>query len=369
MNGKSPEDKRVLIPALLTICLGLFLAAVPGNPGSGGQAGEGPSGGRSEIRPLSESGGPEDQETVGAAGREGESAGKGAETDGAPEAGSAPRGKPAENAVDLRHVYSKRELEKLLRQAEEEDAGFARAASMAASPSRIIVLPHHRPAAGLAARALSWAAGSWQPLPRTIILLGPNHKNLGSDILALDWSWRTDAGIVEPDEEAFKGIYEAGAASRGDDSFRGEHSVTMALPLVAEYFPGAKVVPLIFRWRCEPEKLARLWQALEPALGPDTLIILSADFSHGLNSEQAAGKDQETLKLLEARDWRSVAALDSSSLDCPTLLGWLVKYAGEKGWGAFTLLSESGSGELLGSREQGVTSYLILSAGGEDDAR
>ena len=101
MNGKSPEDKRVLIPALLTICLGLFLAAVLGNPGSGGQAGEGPSGGRSEIRPLSESGGPEDQETVGAAGREGESAGKGAETDGAPEAGSAPRGKPAENAVDL----------------------------------------------------------------------------------------------------------------------------------------------------------------------------------------------------------------------------------------------------------------------------
>ena len=57
------------------------------------------------------------------------------------------------------------------------------------------------------------------------------------------------------------------------------------------------------------------------------------------------------------------------SLDCPTLLGWLVKYAGEKGWGAFTLLSESDSGELLGSREQGVTSYLILSAGGEDDAR
>ncbi len=271
-------------------------------------------------------------------------------------------------AVDLRTVYSQEELQELKYRGEMADEGFRTAAEQAALPPRILVVPHHRPAAFLTAQALAWAAENWkdQP-PETVILLGPNHENLGSDIMALDCAWQTSAGLLEPAAEILDRLFAAGVARRAGDSFAAEHSMTMLLPVVAEYFPSAKVVPLIFRWRCDQEKLDELWRELESDAGQNALIILSADFSHGLTSRQAGEKDKETKELLESGDWRTIASLDSTSLDCPTLLAWLVRYADGAGYGRFTVLAENDSGQLLGAREQEITSYLILTAGGTKD--
>lgn len=276
-----------------------------------------------------------------------------------PEEGSA-----LENSVDLRGLYSSWDLGKIKEQAGTAEELTAKAYQIP-EPVRILVLPHHRPGASLAAAALDWARKSWQEPPEQILLLGPNHENLGGDILALDCAWQTRAGILKPARELLADLVEAEAADWADSKFYAEHSMTMLLPLIAEAFPKTEVAPLIFRYRCSQEKLAELWQLLEPKLEEGrTLILLSADFSHGLDKAGAARMDQKTLGFLASEDWRSVAALDSTSLDCPALLAQLIKYAQEKEIGPLQVLAEADSASLLGSRQQESTSYLILAAGG-----
>ncbi|MCL2166807.1 MAG: AmmeMemoRadiSam system protein B, partial [Clostridiales bacterium] len=125
--------------------------------------------------------------------------------------------------------------------------------------------------------------------------------------------------------------------------------------------PEAKVVPVIFHDQYPPADLAKLLDALDPWLNAHTLLLVSVDFSHHHNREEAANLDRTTASLLQNGDWRGIAALDSNYLDSSTLVAALLRYGQAKGWEGPDIVAHTNSGYLTGVGNQEVTSYFVLS--------
>jgi AmmeMemoRadiSam system protein B/AmmeMemoRadiSam system protein A len=116
---------------------------------------------------------------------------------------------------------------------------------------------------------------------QTVIVLAPNHRRalVGAAIPGVD-ALSTPLGEVPIDTSAAQTLLDAGAVVRDDEVHAQEHAIEIQLPfLQLALQPGFSVLPILVGDGSVPS-LQRLARHLRPLLGPETLLVISTDFTH-----------------------------------------------------------------------------------------
>lgn len=219
------------------------------------------------------------------------------------------------------------------------------------------VVPHHLLAHELIGEVFAKLAKS---PPTQIILLGPNHQNLGNKILTSSLAWQTPFGTVETDEYIIDELLKTKLVKQDDRPFTKEHSIGNLMPFIKYYLPDTKVVPIIFHHDVSKKEAEQIAQCLSNYVDKGAVVIASVDFSHYLSREKAEQKDQETIKAMKERDFDKLLSFGNHHLDSPASLVTLFFTMERQGITEFEILAHTNSGILLGNDLIETTSYITL---------
>lgn len=155
-------------------------------------------------------------------------------------------------------------------------------------------------------------------LPKTIVILAPNHTGLCESPGASLWRsgvFETPLGPVSIDE-TFAAALESTCDLVAHDpaAHRDEHAIEVELPFIAVCSPQSTIVPIVIDWSDWPrsEQLAAaLFEtatAVRDAGGgaDDVLFLASSDMTHYESVEVAARKDGLAFVAIEALDGRGL---------------------------------------------------------------
>jgi len=188
--------------------------------------------------------------------------------------------------------------------------------SQGSSPS-VMVVPHHLTASNIIARGISLLTAD---PPKTIILLSPNHANTGQcDIISSSNSWDTPYGQIQVDKNLLGSFVRHGTVCLDDQALVPEHGLAGLMPFLAFYLPNTQVVPFALKKNLDQALLDSFIQQLITA-SPDTVIIASVDFSHGLTRDQATQRDDQTENFIYNHSYQAIEKLSSEYLDSPASL-------------------------------------------------
>jgi len=144
-------------------------------------------------------------------------------------------------------------------------------------------------------------------IPKTFIILGPNHTGMGEIIsLMLKGKWEIPTGSFNIDEALAQKIYEnsKGLISEDINAHLLEHSIEVQLPFIAYFSTDVKIVPITIM-QASLEKCFQLAEAITKAIEEvdyKVTIIASSDMSHYVSDEQARKIDMEAIKRILALD-------------------------------------------------------------------
>ncbi|MCL1951342.1 MAG: AmmeMemoRadiSam system protein B, partial [Oscillospiraceae bacterium] len=195
--------------------------------------------------------------------------------------------------------------------------------------------------------------------PKTVILVGPNHTTNGPKIATTYAAFSAYGGMVLPREDKLRALTGRGLARVDDALFETEHSVGIHMPLLARYLPGAAAAPVIFQKNVPFNTAKRALDALYDLSDPDTVLVASIDFSHGLSSREEQLRRVKMLECIRAYDAAGVLALDATYVDAPVLLAALLQLMKDNGC-AMELVAGANSSELLGREVPAPTGYMTI---------
>ncbi|HEX9620738.1 MAG TPA: AmmeMemoRadiSam system protein B [Polyangiaceae bacterium] len=179
-------------------------------------------------------------------------------------------------------------------------------ADTAPEPARALVAPHagYRYSGRVAGMAFASA-----PIPKTVVVLGPNHTGLGS--YRAVWSagaWRLPGAAVPVASDLAEELVRRARLVPDTDAHLMEHSLEVELPFLRELQPELRIVPVCLgpldRRDCLELGVA-LSEVIRDFREP-VLLVASTDMSHYISAERAAALDAMALE--------RVAALDAEGL-------------------------------------------------------
>lgn len=223
------------------------------------------------------------------------------------------------------------------------------------------IVPHHLLAAPLIA---GFFEGIQNQDIRTVILLSPNHYDLGPyDITTSKGVWTTIFGNLRTDISKISQLEQDRVAFVSEDLFDTEHGIYGITPFIKKTFPKAKMVPLAIKGvKTTKQEGDNLVRSLNKITDDQTIIIVSADFSHYLPSNLADKYDRETIPAITSFDTDKVFSLDhTKNVDSPESVYILLKLMQLKQATKFNLLENTNSAKLTEQPEiQSTTSYLTM---------
>ncbi|MFZ2193338.1 MAG: AmmeMemoRadiSam system protein B, partial [Candidatus Moraniibacteriota bacterium] len=197
----------------------------------------------------------------------------------------------------------------------------------------------------------------------TVFVVGPNHWEKGEKILTSNAIWETPFGNVMPNEEIISDLKEKGLMQIENYIMQKEHSTTGLFPLIAYYLPNVKIVPIILSAKNTRAEIEKLNDELSKYLENEkNMLVVSVDFSHYLNSNEAESKDNETLKVLQSFDYDKLFQLNNDNLDSPTSIATFLSATQKNGKAKFEVIDHSNSANILGGNIVKTTSYFSLAA-------
>lgn len=196
--------------------------------------------------------------------------------------------------------------------------------------------------------------------PSTIILVGPNHHNLGAKIITGFYGWQTTTGNVISERLIINELVEQGIAVCDEKVLAQEHSIGNLVPFIKYYLPETKVVPIIFHHDVSLEEVDMVLETIQPFIKKDVMIVASIDFSHYLSRVDAELMDEQTKKVLEDFDYTTLYHMDNDYLDSPASLAFFLRYMEKRSDTKIEILNNTNSGEILNSEVIETTSYFTI---------
>jgi MEMO1 family protein len=191
--------------------------------------------------------------------------------------------------------------------------------------------------------------------PKRIIVIGPNHHARGHSPVALSQlGWKTPFGFVEPDMDAIRKISSSGFASVEEEPFVNEHSIGALVPFIGRTFPGAHIVPIIFKKVAKRQDCIKLAGVIA-GLMDSTLVLASLDFSHYKTSEEAEKEDVASLDVLRSL---SMERVDEAFVDSRPALLTLISLCRNIGVLTVEVVQHTNSGILSHDPRVACTSYI-----------
>lgn len=222
------------------------------------------------------------------------------------------------------------------------------------------IIPHHLLAAPLIA---GFFEGMSKQKVTTVILLSPNHYGTGQGNAATSMGrWTTVFGDLETDSAKVSRLMDDEAVTVDEDIFNNEHGIYSIAPFIKKTFPEAKMVPVVLKNGIARQELDDLVRAINDIADGQTIIIVSADFSHYLPSVQADARDRTSIGAITSFDTDRVLGLDSTqNVDSPESVYVLQKAMQLKGADKPILLSNTNSAKLTNQPGlQSTTSYATM---------
>jgi MEMO1 family protein len=195
---------------------------------------------------------------------------------------------------------------------------------------KAVVVPHHLLAGEITAQMLKTASGR---KISTIVLIGPNHENIGGRIvLSAGVDYETAFGKVESNPSLTGSLNRFFMQQENAGAFRNEHSIGAIAPFVKYYFPRAKILPIILSSNAGEKEAQKLAAWLGKNIPKDSLVVLSADFSHYLNRTRAALSDKITEDQIKTANIEKIVKFNNDYVDTPGGLATIVLYARRAGF-------------------------------------
>lgn len=115
-----------------------------------------------------------------------------------------------------------------------------------------------------------------------VVLLGPSHYSaFEGACLPAAGSYRTPLGTVQLDTEAIQRLGRLPAMRIDDTPFVPEHCLEAEIPFLQRCLdPGWRMIPVLIGGAGSSAGLRGVVQALASQVGPDTLVVVSSDFTH-----------------------------------------------------------------------------------------
>jgi len=190
-----------------------------------------------------------------------------------------------------------------------------------------IVVPHHLLASEYIARLIKMSSARDI---KTVVILGPNHENLGSDSAIITKAkWDTPFGLVGVQGELVDNLVADLGLELRHQAFVDEHSIGAITPFVKYYLPEAEILPIILTSYASVRDAEEISQWLVDNLSEEALVITSIDFSHYLTKEQADQNDKIIRQLILDRDIEKIAVLNNDYIDSPISLATALIYANQ----------------------------------------
>ncbi len=150
------------------------------------------------------------------------------------------------------------------------------------SPARAVIVPHagyvySGPTAAKAFRRLKGSGAT------RVILLGPSHRaSFGGGALPGRGvtAFATPLGEVPLDREVIERLRGMTGFDGPASAHDGEHCLEVELPFIQTVLPQAKIVPILLGHYTGPTEIAAIAEALAGFLGPETVVVVSSDFTH-----------------------------------------------------------------------------------------
>lgn len=183
-------------------------------------------------------------------------------------------------------------------QLDKDLSGYLQTAAPALSRRpHMIIVPH----AGYMYSAKVAAKAYQRLLPfareiKKVVLVGPAHRvPVNGAALSTADHFKTPLGLVPTDKELTAQLAAQPGFVYNDKAHKDEHALEVQLPFLQKTLDRFTIVPLLYG-RAEPEKLAA---ALRPLLQRnDTLLVISADLSHYLDSDTSRLLDNATAQMV-----------------------------------------------------------------------
>ena len=141
-----------------------------------------------------------------------------------------------------------------------------------------------------------------EPLPDTVILLGPKHTHYGAEFsVSAARSWKTPFGKVDLDEQLCQKLVSGvDLLELDNDAHMFEHSIEVQLPFL-QYFAKKmpEIVPIAMHYS-KFETICEVAAGIKHLIANETdkriLIIASSDFSHDTPREEAYRLDAQVIE-------------------------------------------------------------------------
>ena len=138
-------------------------------------------------------------------------------------------------------------------------------------------------------------------LPKTFVILGPNHTGRGSGIAVTTQDFETPLGVIKVDRELAKAIRKD-LVDEDDEAHRGEHSIEVQLPFLQYLSSDIRFVPICMGIQ-DYEAAVSVGKTIRDAVkDKDVIVIASTDMSHYVTKDTAKRKDGMALEAVKAMD-------------------------------------------------------------------
>ncbi|MCS7117507.1 MAG: AmmeMemoRadiSam system protein B [Thaumarchaeota archaeon] len=233
-------------------------------------------------------------------------------------------------------------------------------------PTPVLISPHAGYVYSGPVAAHGYLELSKRRRPGTVIVVGPNHYGIGTDVsLYPGGYWSTPLGDIELDKELIGRLASASDVFSLDElSHEEEHSIEVQVPFVQFVFgEDVKFVPICMLDQSK-EAALEVGRALAEAVkSPEEVaVIASSDFTHYEPHEEAKRRDMAVIsRILELdidgfyRTMREVGA---------TLCGYgpiaaIIQYSKLKSYTKSRLLKYASSGDTGGDKSS-VVGYASI---------
>lgn len=149
--------------------------------------------------------------------------------------------------------------------------------------------------------------------PERVVILGPNHSGLGSDIsIDSSDSWKTPLGEIRIDDELRRKLLDnTGLIELDSLAHSKEHSIEVQLPFLQYFFGNdSKFVPICMKNQ-NLKTSEELGRAIEDSIDESTLVIASTDLTHYEPQKTAEEKDRKAIEKMKKLDWKGLINLVS----------------------------------------------------------
>jgi len=209
---------------------------------------------------------------------------------------------------------------------------------------------------------------SREKAPKTIIILGPNHRGLGAEIAVLSsGQWETPLGNIEIDQQIAEDIMihdDRHLIKENMQAHIFEHSIEVQLPFLQCIYPynQFKIVPI-----CIINQQLNTMKYLAETIYRSTeekscLFIASSDFTHYESQESARSKDTEAIKNIINMDsnlFYDTIRRNGASICGPGPIAVVIEICKKLGTNKGQLLKYATSGDVSGMNDQ-VVGYASI---------